>query len=78
MFNYSVRFYGYFTFITPGLVVRDIKMIKKIAIEDFDHFLDHNSVVNGDSDPLFGRNLVALKGTVYFLIANTLASLFGT
>ncbi|XP_026332430.1 cytochrome P450 9e2-like, partial [Hyposmocoma kahamanoa] len=70
------RFYGYFKFTSPVLVVRDIKMIKKIAIEDFEHFLDHNRIINKDTDPLFGRNLLALKGQEWKDMRSTLSPAF--
>lgn len=58
-----VRFYGTFQFTKPLLLVRDIELIKKIFVKDFEHFIDHNTIINAENDPLFGRNLFSLKGS---------------
>lgn len=63
MLNYSVRFYGAFQLMKPLLQVRDIELIKKITVKDFEHFLDHNTFIKEEYDPLFGRNLFSLKGS---------------
>lgn len=60
---YSVRFYGMFQFLKSFVVVRDIELVKKIAIKDFEHFLDRNTLIKEEFDPLFGRNLFSLKGS---------------
>ncbi|XP_026324875.1 cytochrome P450 9e2-like [Hyposmocoma kahamanoa] len=70
------RFYGLFTFATPTLMVRDIELIKKITIKDFESFLDHNTVINEKNDPLFGRNLVSLKGHEWKDMRSTLSPAF--
>lgn len=65
--NYSkfnfVRFFGTFQFLMPRLQVKDIELIKKIGIRDYEHFLDHNNFVSEESDPMFARSLISLKGT---------------
>lgn len=45
-------------------MVKDIETIKNITVKDFDHFQNHVGFVDEESDPLFGRNLFSLKGTV--------------
>ena len=45
------------------MILRDPKLIKQIGVKDFDHFLDHGSFVGEDVDPLWSKNLFALKGT---------------
>lgn len=62
LFNYSVRFYGIFQFLKPFVIVRDVELVKKIAIKDFEYFLDRNTLIKEEFDPLFGRNLFSLKG----------------
>lgn len=47
----------------PVVVIKDVELIKKITIKDFDHFTDHNSsAINDKTDPLFSKNLLALSG----------------
>lgn len=46
----------------PQIVLRDLDLIKQIAVKDYDSFQDHHGFVDEDTDPLFGKNLFALKG----------------
>nr|CAH7744905.1 unnamed protein product [Callosobruchus chinensis] len=45
----------------PTLLVNDLDLIKTICVKDFDHFSNHRTFVPEDVDPLFGKNLFALK-----------------
>lgn len=44
------------------LIVRDPKLIKKLAVKDFEYFLDHKMLPGEDVDPFCGRVLFALQG----------------
>lgn len=44
------------------LVVRDIELIKRITVKDFDHFVDRNSFITEEMEPLLARSLAGLKG----------------
>lgn len=46
----------------PIVQIRDIALIKKIAVKDFEHFLDHNTIVKEEYDSIFGRNVFSLRG----------------
>ncbi|KAG6461828.1 cytochrome P450 9e2 [Manduca sexta] len=70
------RFVGRYEFIKPTLVVRDIELLKKITVKDFEHFLDHNTLIDEHSDPLFGRNLFSLKGQEWKDMRSTLSPAF--
>nr|CAD7460379.1 unnamed protein product [Timema tahoe] len=56
------RLSGMFQFTCPRTIIRDIELLKMIAIKDFDHFMNHFSVVDPEMDHLFGGNLFLLKG----------------
>ncbi|CAG9858554.1 unnamed protein product [Phyllotreta striolata] len=58
----GVSYSGMYQFTTPTLVLKDAEIIKQITVKDFDHFLDRRSFVSEEADPLFGKNLVSLKG----------------
>lgn len=60
--DFSIRVSGMFEFSTPAFLIRDPKLLKKLAVKDFDSFLDHKIILNEDVDPLFGRALFSLKG----------------
>ncbi|KAJ8916088.1 hypothetical protein NQ315_004454 [Exocentrus adspersus] len=60
----GTRYSGIYQFFMPTLLIRDPDLIKQITVKDFDHFTDHRSLVPEDGDPLWSKNLVALKGKV--------------
>ncbi|CAG5032367.1 unnamed protein product [Parnassius apollo] len=70
------RFVGRFEFLKPTVVIKDIELIKKITVKDFEHFLDHRSFVNDNVDPFFGRNLVLMKGDEWKDMRSTLSPAF--
>ncbi|CAG9860276.1 unnamed protein product [Phyllotreta striolata] len=58
----GARYSGMYQFTTPTLVIRDLELIKRICVKDFDHFVDHRSFVSEEADPTFGKNIFSLKG----------------
>ncbi|XP_063534347.1 cytochrome P450 9e2-like [Cydia strobilella] len=70
------RFVGNFQFMKPVLFIRDIELIKKVTVKDFEYFLDHSSIVSEDVDPFFGRNLFSLKGQEWKDMRSTLSPAF--
>lgn len=60
----------------PIFLIRDPELIKQMAVKDFDHFLDHRVNLEEDQDPLFGRNLFALKGQRWRDMRSTLSPAF--
>ncbi|CAH1987058.1 unnamed protein product [Acanthoscelides obtectus] len=46
----------------PTLIIRDLELIKQVCVKDFDHFVDHRSFIPDNCDPLWEKNLFALKG----------------
>ncbi|XP_050497945.1 cytochrome P450 9e2-like [Diabrotica virgifera virgifera] len=57
----NTRYSGSYQFTTPTLIIKDVDLIKKIAIKDFDTFPDHRTYVPETSDPLWAKNLFAVK-----------------
>lgn len=70
------RFYGAYEFLRPMIVVTDLDLIKQITVKDFEHFLDHRTIIDGDFEPLFGRNLFSLKGQEWKDMRSTLSPAF--
>ncbi|CAB3248301.1 unnamed protein product [Arctia plantaginis] len=70
------RFVGRFEFTNPVLYIRDLELIKKITVKDFEHFLDHRIMIDEKMDPLFGRNLLSLKGREWKDMRSTLSPAF--
>ncbi|XP_063618744.1 uncharacterized protein LOC134791626 [Cydia splendana] len=70
------RFVGFFEFLRPMTVIRDIELIKKVTVKDFEYFLDHRSFVSEEADPFFGRNLISLRGQEWKDMRSTLSPAF--
>ena len=42
--------------------IRDPKLVKKLAVKDFDNFVDHRVIIDETVDKMFGKALISLKG----------------
>ncbi|XP_055697001.1 cytochrome P450 9e2-like [Phlebotomus papatasi] len=60
----------------PRFMIRDPELIKQITVKDFDHFLDHRFNIDERNEPLFGRNLLILKGQRWREMRSTLSPAF--
>jgi len=58
----EAKYIGAFDFTRLIVVIRDLELIKSIAIKNFDSFEDHLFFGSDNQDPLFGKNLIALRG----------------
>lgn len=76
MFFFCCRYYGTFQFTNRVLVIRDLDLIKKICVKDFDHFIDHSTGINNDVDPLLSKNLISLQGDKWRDMRATLSPSF--
>ncbi|XP_012253053.2 cytochrome P450 9e2-like [Athalia rosae] len=57
----DAKYIGFFDFSTPIIMIRDPELIKQIAIKDFDSFPNHRMFITSPNEPLFEKNLFALK-----------------
>ncbi|KAK1117079.1 hypothetical protein K0M31_017002 [Melipona bicolor] len=76
--NPDSRYVGFFEFNTPLLLIRDLELIKSIAVKNFDHFPHHRLIFEPDLDPLFSKNLFSLRGERWKEIRQILTSAFTT
>lgn len=59
------------------MAIRDPKLIRQIAVRDFDHFVDHrNMILNEDIEPLLGKSVFMLKGQRWRDMRSTLTPAF--
>jgi cytochrome P450 family 9 len=58
----DARWYGLFDFNTPTVMLKDPNLIRDICIKNFDTFIDHDSFVTEEMDPIIGSNLFSLRG----------------
>ncbi|XP_063915540.1 cytochrome P450 9e2-like [Zophobas morio] len=72
----NTRYVGTYQFFRPSLLVKDPDLIKQITVKDFDHFLDHRSLIPEDSEPLWSKNLFALTGKAWRDMRSTLSPAF--
>ncbi|XP_038211824.1 cytochrome P450 9e2-like isoform X1 [Zerene cesonia] len=70
------RFVGKFEFMNAAVVVRDLDLIKKITIKDFEHFLDHRGFTDEEVEPIFARNLFSLRGQEWKDMRSTMSPAF--
>nr|QZM07472.1 cytochrome P450 monooxygenase CYP9EK3 [Lasioderma serricorne] len=72
----EARYFGTFNFATPVLYIRDVELIKKITIKDFDYFTDHSNVLAPNSQDIFSKNLFSMKGAAWKEMRGTLSPAF--
>ncbi|XP_017770184.1 PREDICTED: cytochrome P450 9e2-like [Nicrophorus vespilloides] len=70
------RYTGIYQMTVPTLILRDPDLIKQITVKDFEYFTDHRSFVPDNSDPLWNKNLFALKGEKWRDMRATLSPAF--
>jgi cytochrome P450 family 9 len=56
------KYGGVYQFMNPSVLLRDPELIKMVTVKDFEHFLDHQAPISEETDPLFGKVLINLKG----------------
>lgn len=59
-------------------MIRDPGLIKQICVKDFEHFIDHRSLMPVETEPLWGNNLLELKGTFKPIINKKLFMILAT
>ena len=74
--NRDAKYIGYYEFMKPMIMLRDIELAKEIMVKHFEHFQDHRGFQNGDTDILFSKNLFALRGERWKEVRNVLTPVF--
>ncbi|KAG5684348.1 hypothetical protein PVAND_013583 [Polypedilum vanderplanki] len=67
---------GMFEFNHPAFFIRDPELIKKLAVKEFDSFMDHRLVLSEDAEPLFAKALFGLTGQKWKDMRATLSPAF--
>ncbi|XP_058462588.1 cytochrome P450 9e2-like [Malaya genurostris] len=74
------KVFGMFDLISPVFVIRDPDLIKKVAVKDFDHFVDRvplfGGADNNHPDLIFSKSLFALTGQKWRNMRATLSPAF--
>lgn len=58
----DAKYVGFYDFMTPLIMIRDLDLLKSVTVKNFEHFPDHRSFLTEDLDALFAKNLFALRG----------------
>ncbi|KAK9299922.1 hypothetical protein QLX08_007225 [Tetragonisca angustula] len=58
----KAKYVGFYEFLTPVIVLRDLDLIKAVTMKNVEHFPDHRSLVNTKVDPMLGGMLFMLNG----------------
>ncbi|KAJ9573566.1 hypothetical protein L9F63_009051, partial [Diploptera punctata] len=67
---------GIYEFMKPVVVLRDPELIKMVTVKDFEHFLDHRTVLTDNMEPLFSKGLINLQGHKWKQMRSTLGPAF--
>jgi cytochrome P450 family 9 len=57
-------------------MLRDPEIIKKLTIKDFDHFMDHRSLIPEEIDQMITKTLPVLRGQKWRDMRSTLSPAF--
>ncbi|XP_075973976.1 cytochrome P450 9e2-like [Anticarsia gemmatalis] len=69
------KFVGRYEFINNLVMIRDLELVKRVTVKDFEYFLDHRSVFS-ESNSFFARNIFSLKGQEWKDMRSTLSPAF--
>ncbi|XP_018782671.1 PREDICTED: probable cytochrome P450 9h1 isoform X1 [Bactrocera latifrons] len=70
------KIYGIYSMRDCNIHIRDLELIKKVGIKDFDSFPNHNSVGGESSETFFSKSLIALKDQKWREMRNCLSPAF--
>ncbi|CAD7083918.1 unnamed protein product [Hermetia illucens] len=70
------NYYGMFEIRNPNMMVCNPDLIKQIAIKDFDYFVNHRIILDGEDEPLFGNSLFSLQDQKWRDMRATLSPAF--
>ncbi|XP_018375599.1 PREDICTED: cytochrome P450 9e2-like [Trachymyrmex cornetzi] len=72
----DAKYIGLYDVKNPIIMLRDPELIKSVTLKHFDMFMDHISFVDENQDPVFGKNLAALRGERWREIRSILSPAF--
>lgn len=70
-------FIGVYMLTNPGVLVRDVELVKKVLVTDFDHFYDRGMYNNKEREPI-ASFLAAERGEDWKLLRQKLSPLFSS
>ncbi|XP_028901191.1 probable cytochrome P450 9h1 [Zeugodacus cucurbitae] len=70
------KIYGIYTMRDCNIHIRDLDLIKKVGIKDFDTFPNHNSAAGDGGETFLSKSLIALKDQKWREMRNSLSPAF--
>lgn len=70
------KVYGFYNVREPFFVVHDAELIKRVGIQDFEHFTNHRQLIPEYTESMFCKCLIALKDDKWREMRNTLTPAF--
>ncbi|XP_057336081.1 cytochrome P450 9e2-like [Microplitis mediator] len=74
--NKTSKYFGFYDFNSPVIVIRDPELVREVGIKSFDNFTDHRGFADPGLDLLFSKNLFSLRGDEWREIRNLLSPAF--
>lgn len=74
--NPEAKYVGFYEFKVPIIVLRDIELIKTVAIKNLESFMDHRPFIEKEMNPLFADMLFSLQGDEWKDVRNQLTPMF--
>ncbi|XP_043473493.1 cytochrome P450 9e2-like [Leptopilina heterotoma] len=72
----NAKYIGFYDFTNPVIILRDLELIKSVAVKNFESFSDHGIMGPKPNDQLFARNLFNLKGQEWHDVRSLLSPAF--
>ncbi|XP_076040294.1 cytochrome P450 6k1-like isoform X1 [Oratosquilla oratoria] len=69
-------FFGMYQFVKPKLIVKDMEILKKILVKDFDHFSTRREMEFSESDHIYSEMLFMVNGERWKQIRTTVSPTF--
>ncbi|CAL8144564.1 unnamed protein product [Orchesella dallaii] len=74
----SEKYAGFYDLVGPCILVKDLEILKKVLIKDFDYFIDRRPFFSGAREPLITKMLFSLFGEEWKGVRTSLTPTFTT
>ncbi|XP_017864588.1 PREDICTED: probable cytochrome P450 9h1 [Drosophila arizonae] len=70
------KIYGFYNLREPFFILHDAELIKRVGIQDFEHFINHRPMIPETGETIFSKSLNGLKDDKWREMRNTLTPSF--
>ncbi|KAL9700708.1 hypothetical protein quinque_004149 [Culex quinquefasciatus] len=72
------RIFGFYNYLSPVFYIRDPELIRRLWVQQFDHFANHGYFLDESKDRILGNQLHLLKGDKWHQMRATLSPVFAS